>query len=60
MNQAMHDLLVCDSYWIPRWDDGQARWMERETCFLAKFSSSGLPFLEPNFFLGAWSLVLIG
>jgi hypothetical protein len=21
-NQAMHDLLVCDSYWIPRWDDG--------------------------------------
>jgi hypothetical protein len=24
--------------------------MERETCFLAKFSSSGLPFLEPNYY----------
>jgi hypothetical protein len=32
----------------------EARWMERETCFLAKFSSSGLPLLEPKFF---WSLV---
>ena len=28
--------------------------MERETCFLTKFSSSGLPFFEPIFF---WSLV---
>jgi hypothetical protein len=31
--------------------------MEWETCFLTKFSYSGLPFLEPHFF-GAWSLVL--
>ncbi len=28
--------------------------MERETCFLAKFSSLGLPYLE-QFFFGAWS-----
>jgi hypothetical protein len=28
--------------------------MERETCFLTKFSSSSLPFFEPIFF---WSLV---
>jgi hypothetical protein len=36
----------------------QMRWMEWETCFLMKSSSSGLPFLEPHLFYRAWSLVL--
>jgi hypothetical protein len=31
------------------------RWMERETYFLMKFSSSGLPFFEPIIFF--WSLI---
>ncbi len=43
--------------------------MERETCSLTKFSSSGLPFLEPIFFLSlvfgsywlivTWCIVLL-
>jgi hypothetical protein len=34
--------------------------MERETCFLTKFSSSGLPFFEPIFFfeLDLWLLLV--
>jgi hypothetical protein len=44
------DKVITVTEWKQRW---QPPWMERETCFLTKFSSSGLPFFKPIIFFGA-------